>query len=455
MSALLLGNLESTLEALEVAQYSEYFGAWAILEDPFRAMCERLQGINLEAHILEFRAARSGGGSANPIDSAYDVQDGIALINISGPMMKFVSSFSSGTSTVAVRRQIRHATRNADVNATLIIADTPGGTVSGTGDLADDIAAANLIKPTEGYIQDCGASAGFWAISQCNSIACNPTAIVGSIGTFAVVQDVSARAAQMGIKVHVIRAGQFKGSGTAGTEITPDQLADLQRMVNGLNGQFLGGVSKGRKMDLAAVEKLADGRVHVGAEAVKLGLVDRVESLDATFGRIVQMTKPKTKLKGTKAMTDPVETAATSSAPAVTGPKAATIGELKAAFPKAEARFFVGCLEKEMTLAQAQTAYSAELHAQLEAKDKELAAIKEEGSKSKTGLEAVGTRQAGKPAATSDAGANAIEQFENAVAEKVSGGMKKSKAIAAVAVANPDLHQAYIAAFNAERGRRI
>ena len=218
------------------------------------------------------------------------VADGIAVISITGALMKQRASFSRATSTALLRRSIRSAAADRDIRGIMMVIDSPGGTVAGTGDLADDIAAAAGQKPVHAFFEDLAASAAYWVGSQANHVSANPTALVGSIGTFAVVHDLSKAADDAGIKVHVIKAGEFKGAGAPGSVVTDDQLAQMQIMVDGLNEHFLDGVASGRGMNRAQVNQLNDGRVHIAATAQELNLIDAVESFAAAFDRLDQQT---------------------------------------------------------------------------------------------------------------------------------------------------------------------
>jgi hypothetical protein len=130
--------------------------------------------------------------------------------------------------------------------------------------------------------------------SQASRIIANETALVGSIGTYGVVQDTSGMAAMEGVRVHVIRAGAFKGAGTPGTEITAEHLTEMQRTVDGLNEYFLAGVAAGRSMLTAVrVRELADGRAWLAAEAKTLGLIDAIGSFDQALSELQSQAKPR------------------------------------------------------------------------------------------------------------------------------------------------------------------
>lgn len=217
--------------------------------------------------------------------------NGIAIIPLVGPLMKGDSKFGGTTSTVRTRRAVRMATQDSDVRGIMLHIDSPGGTVSGTAELAADVKLADDQKPVHAFIDDLGASAAYWVASQARRVSANATAEVGSIGVVAVVEDSSGQAEAEGIKVHVIATGPFKGAFVDGTEVTPDHLAYLQQRVDEINGHFLRAISKGRKMSMAEVRKAADGRVFGAAVAQEMGLIDAVQRMDKALADLTRDTK--------------------------------------------------------------------------------------------------------------------------------------------------------------------
>ena len=336
--------IANDLRSLNVPHIDQYFGLWAIDEQRFRSAVDRVKGMDLHLHIkakkqeLQARGPRSDAGDFG----TYQVtSNGIAVVDLSGPLMKYVSSLSGGTSTVAARQQLRLAANDKEVNAICLRIDSPGGTTSGTADLGAAIAQAAAQKPVYAYIEDMGASAAYWAACQAQKVFCNPTAMVGSIGTYAVICDSSQQAAADGVKVYVLSTGNFKGAGVDGTEITPDQLAEWQRMVNEMNAHFLSAVSQGRNMPMAQVEALADGRVHIGASAQTLGLVDGVQSFDDTLEQL-------SKLFQKNPTSDSPRRPSAMSATEVVTTQAATFKQIKAACPGADEKFICAARRRSL-----------------------------------------------------------------------------------------------------------
>lgn len=265
---------------------------WAIYEPSARQLLEQLRSTNAAAHRAEYEARqaeveanRPQGDMGQLYDLGVEVIDGVAVISMVGPMLKAPTSFEPGTSTVRVRRALRAAASNPEIKAIVLRVDSPGGTVAGTFDLAEEVASASKKKPCYGYIEDLGCSAAYWAVSQCTEVYAGPTAIVGSIGTYMVLYDASGMAEQQGIKVHVISTGPHKGAGVFGAEVNDEQLAEFQRTVDDLNTHFLKAVNRARGLQLVAGEGAANGGVWVGSEAKKKGLVDGICLFDSVVER--------------------------------------------------------------------------------------------------------------------------------------------------------------------------
>lgn len=442
---------------LAAAPYvDQYFGAWALWEPKFQGLVDCAQNLNLQLHLehhapataAEVQAAvmASDGLAGVPV-----TRDGIAVIELNGTLMKHASSFSGGTSTVRARRQIRAAAASDDIVGILLAIDSPGGTVAGTEELAADIRAAGKKKPVWSHIEDLCASAGYWHASQAQRIVCGPAAIVGSIGVFSVVVDAKKAAEEKGYHVHVIRFGKFKGAGVAGTEITEEQLARWQRIVDAHGEDFVATVAGGRRMTVERVRELADGDVHKGDAAKKHGLVDAIGSLDETVAALVAETRKPRSPSRSKAMSENTTTAAEPQAP-----KAATLAELKEHCPGATSDFLLAQMEAAATVPQAMKAHmkaQADANAALVKERDELKAKNEAApAKGQRGTAPIGGTAEETDATEFEGGANEFAQAE--IEKRVAGGMTRDRAAKATFRAHPMLREAMVAEANEGRGRR-
>lgn len=451
-------------EGLQVNHLSEYFGIWSIHGVALQSAVDRCSGMDLRQHIQTAPKLVAAQNASKVSVAQNSGETYLAIVSIDGPMMKYASSLSGGTSTVAIRQQIRALGRDSTVSGVLVKVFSPGGTVSGNEDLAADIRWLATQKPVHAYIEDMGASAAYWIASQCQRLSVNATGLVGSIGTYAVIEDSSGTAEALKLKVHVVRAGDFKGMGTPGTPVTEEQLAELQRTVDTLNEHFLSAVETGRKMTTKQVAKLADGRVHIGQDALTLGLVDAVCSMDDALAELAKAVSQPSQNKGKTKMSNETST----------GPVAATLPQLKQTFPGAGADFWLAQIEGNATIEAAHQAFAldqrdktiAEQKASIEAKDAEIATLKqslETEQKARTEAEAklakapaqktTGTAPIGTTPAKSSAaseGGSARSQWQALMHEEqlANKGTSRSNIVAKLAKQHPDLHAQMLAEAN-------
>jgi len=257
---------------------ARYYGFWAI--EPVWA-ASALDAVKAGTFVIQ---AAHGGGAGQ---TSYMLDpSGVAVVTIAGPMQKFDSKFG-GTNTLRTRQALRAASRDPDVRGIFLhVDDSPGGTVSGTAELAADVRAAGNVKPLVAHIDDMGASAACWVASQASSVTANAQAEVGSIGGIAVIEDLTERANMDGVKVHTVtspKGAAFKGMGTPGTPITDAHLEQIQTRVDDLVATFFSDVSAGRGMSPEQVAGLADGRVWIASKAQGLGLIDGVATTESAI----------------------------------------------------------------------------------------------------------------------------------------------------------------------------
>lgn len=448
---------------------ADYFGIWAVYDQVFAPMVERVNRMDLRAHVADPRndaAVRSRNERR-----AFDMtEDGVALIPISGPMQKSVGSLQEGTSTVRVRQQLRAAARDEAVRGAMLMMDTPGGQTKGNSDLADEVARFGQAKPIHAFAEDMVASAGVSVASQAHRITANCAGcLYGAMGTYAVVYDYSQQAEKLGVRVHVVRAGEFKGMGVPGTEITQEQLDEMQRIVDALNDQYLQMIAKGRGMPKSTVTKLADGRIHPAPEAKELGLIDGIGSFDTAYRALLgaisrPSARPATRARFYSADDDDTGDDDDEEKPDVdegcdddedenmadsNTTTAASVQQLRERFPDSSAEW-----REEQTLAGAtleQAAISYAQHLQEENRQLREQQAKPKAKAPTGGLGADPLTLAGINAEEGESG-DAVQDFNAAVAKLLPANatmQQRQQAIRTVATRNPQLHTAYLLATNA------
>lgn len=265
----------------------EYVGVWGIEPKAGAALWQAAAKIDLAAHVKQEPPKPESKIEKIPVGGRSSQGKTIAVIKVMGALMKQVPSLTDGSSTVALRRDLRQAAADPDVAAILLAIDSPGGTVAGTDDLARDVAQARKQKPVWAQIEDLGASAAYWIASQSGKIFANSkTALVGSIGTFMVVHDLSQLAENEGIKVLVFSTGTLKGAGVPGTEISAEQEEYFQGLVDAAQGIFDTAVRLARRLSDKQLADVKSGAVFSATVARERNLIDGIQPMDATLEQL-------------------------------------------------------------------------------------------------------------------------------------------------------------------------
>ncbi len=213
--------------------------------------------------------------------------DKIAVIPVRGVITQR-SSFH-GTTTESLDRQLASAMANPEVGVIVYDHDSPGGSVLGTPEHADNIRAANQIKPVVAVANSMAASGDYWLASAAGQLVVAPSGQVGSIGVFAMHTDASKMLDDMGIKITFVHAGKFKVEGNPTEPLGDEARGSMQERIDTYYDMFVGAVAAGRGVTKADVLKnFGQGRMFTAEAARAAGMVDRVATLDEVLGGMVK-----------------------------------------------------------------------------------------------------------------------------------------------------------------------
>ena len=214
-----------------------------------------------------------------------NVQRGaVAVIPIYGVLThrtEMIDVSTPSQSTAALARDIKTAAADPAVSQIVLEIDSPGGSVYGTTELGDTIAAVAAEKPVTAMVNLQAASAAYWIASQSSEIVVSPSGEVGSIGVYAAHEDVSRFMEAKGITTTFVSAGKYKVEGNPFEPLGTEARAAIQARVDDFYSQFVRAVANGRKTTQTAVrEGFGEGRMVDAQDAVKLGMADRIMTFD-------------------------------------------------------------------------------------------------------------------------------------------------------------------------------
>jgi ClpP class serine protease len=223
-------------------------------------------------------------------ENSWDMKDfkgfegsSIAVIPITGPLMKSDFCGSFGTSTL--KMLVSMAANTDSVKTIIFPIDTPGGTVDGTQALADEI--SNCGKQTIGLADGMMCSAGYWIGSSCSEIyASSKTDIIGCIGTMLSLQDNTEAMKARGIVRREYYADDSKDkNGAINEAIKGNGKALIEELLNPMNNAFLGAVRNNRAGKIK--EDALSGKDYTSENALAIGLIDGIK----TFDQIIKTAK--------------------------------------------------------------------------------------------------------------------------------------------------------------------
>lgn len=284
-----------------------YSAPWAIRPETLAVMQAVVQrwaaGVKLSADELQAavgdapqaaaeRQARSAGVGAVAVIPIHGIlSHRIHMVqDISGP---------GGTSTERVARQLRTALADPSVGAIVLDVDSPGGMVYGVQELADEIFEARAQKKIVAVASPQAASAGYWIARAAEELVVTPSGEVGSVGVFGAHEDWSKFLELKGVKMSLVHAGKYKVEGNPYEALGDEARGAMQASVERYHGDFVRGLARYTAKSVDDVRKnFGEGRVLRGDDAVKAGMADRVDTLDATITRLARSPraqKPKSR----------------------------------------------------------------------------------------------------------------------------------------------------------------
>ena len=189
-------------------------------------------------------------------------------------------------------KDLEDLAKDDDVKAVVIRVNSGGGSAYASEQIWHQISELKKVKPVVVSMSGAAASGGYYLSSNANWIVADPTTITGSIGIFGLFLDRSELyTKKLGINYAEVKTNRNSVFGASGHPFTPEQLSLLQNNVNQGYILFKKRVAEGRKMTMEQVENIAQGRVWLGQDAIKLKLVDQLGGLDDAIVKAAKLAK--------------------------------------------------------------------------------------------------------------------------------------------------------------------
>lgn len=261
------------------------------------AKLDRIDGTSIGAAQLRLQANEwTEGEDASPARRQYSVEQRVARVSIDGTLVHKLGGVSPWSGMVGydcLDRVISDAQANKEVGAVLLDMDSPGGEVSGCFEFARKLATMGARgggKPIVAFANEMACSAAYAIAASCDAIMTTRTGVVGSIGVWTMVVDMTKGLSKNGVEVSIVRAGERKARGGAYEHADKETFSKLQAWVDETWDIFADHVAAYRPLSADTVRSL-EGDWFTGSDASDIGLVDAVDTPEAIFDAVAALAR--------------------------------------------------------------------------------------------------------------------------------------------------------------------
>lgn len=222
-----------------------------------------------------------------------DSKNQIAIIYAQGA----IQSGEGDVNTIgegSMRRSLRDARRNKDVKAIVLRVDSPGGNALTSDLIWREMELTKKVKPIVVSMGNYAASGGYYIACNANTIFAQKSTITGSIGVFGILPNVTKLASKIGVNTQQIKTHANSAPYSPFVPLDDKFRAVTLEGVEHIYKTFVTHVAEGRKMTFAQVDSIAQGRVWTGSQAIEIGLVDKIGSLEDAIKEAAVLAKIKT-----------------------------------------------------------------------------------------------------------------------------------------------------------------
>src|ERR1700722_9960474 len=179
--------------------------------------------------------------------------------------------------------QLKKFGDDSSIKAIILHVNSPGGGVAASEEIYREVKRIRAEKKKKIIvsIETVGASGAFYVAAASDKIYADQGSVVGSIGVIAEWMNYGDLLKWAKLKNVVIKTGEFKDTGNPARDLTPNEQAYMQSLIDNMFGQFVHAVADGRGMKYDDVKSIANGKVWTGEQAQSMKLIDNVGDFEA------------------------------------------------------------------------------------------------------------------------------------------------------------------------------
>lgn len=225
--------------------------------------------------------------NAQPKDKSGQI---VAVYYASGQIVDYAveTPLTAGNEPMIVANKViadlKKLQKNDDVKAVVLRINSPGGSAYASEQIWHAVSQLKREKPVIVSMGDYAASGGYYMACNADTIVAQPTTLTSSIGIYGMFPNTQKLTEKLGVHFDGVKTNRYADFGSFGRGLNEGEKGLMQRYVNEGYDLFLTRCANGRLMTKEAVDKVAQGRVWTGADALERGLVDVLGGLDTAIG---------------------------------------------------------------------------------------------------------------------------------------------------------------------------
>lgn len=218
--------------------------------------------------------------------------DNIAIIYAQGDIMPGEGSIDM-IGEGSMRTALEKARSDKNIKAIVLRIDSPGGSALTSEIIWREVELTKKLKPVVVSMGNVAASGGYYIACGANTIFAEKSTITGSIGVFGLLPNATVLSTRIGINTETVSTNANAADYSPFRPLDKNMRDQAQQGVERIYGTFIKRVADGRKMTLAQVDSIGQGRVWSGVDALKIGLVDKIGGLDDALAEAAKLAKIK------------------------------------------------------------------------------------------------------------------------------------------------------------------
>lgn len=264
---------KQSLEPLTAEEFMHEFLFESIKERRWRNLTRFIKAIALliMVSVASYILLKGPTTSTNSVSTPHT-----ALIKINGAIASQRTANAD-----QVYKLLKRAFENQHAKAIILSINSPGGSPVQAGRIYDDVLRFKAVydKPVYAYIDDLGASAGYYIALSADQIYANRASLVGSIGVISASFGLADVLNDLGVERRVFKSGDNKNFLDPFSPLNEEQSEFWQQQLNITHQQFIQRVldSRGERLDVTEYG-LFSGLIWNGEEAKRIGLIDDLSS---------------------------------------------------------------------------------------------------------------------------------------------------------------------------------